>query len=481
MSTRRSLSSQASQLSAELRGELVLPRQQRFDEARLAFNLAANQRPAAVVFAESAHDVAAAVRFAADRGQQIAAQGTGHNAMPLGPLAGTILLKTERMRGVQVDPVTRTAHVEAGAVWSDVVNAAARYGLAALAGSSPNVGVTGYALGGGVSFLGRKYGLSASNVKAIQVVTADGQLVRADSENEHDLFWALRGGGGSFGVVTSMDLRLFPVTQVYAGILWYPIERGTEVLHAWRDLTRGDVPDELTTLARYLRLPPIPDLPPQLRGKSFALVEAFHLGDPAQADELLAPLRALGPVDDTIAAMPVPGLLRVHMDPEQPVAYLADGLMLGSLPDEAIGALDATVGAGAGFPLATVEVRHLGGELGRDSRHNGALGSLRAPYLMFAAAITPTPDLQPPAMAQVEAVEDALTPWAARHMYLNMSETARPRATLWTETAYHRLRQIKATVDPQNVIRSNHPVPPGRRSLQPRQGLPSGSCPLAGD
>jgi hypothetical protein len=455
-----SLSQDASRLSGVLTGEVVLPGQPGFDDARQAFNLAADQEPAAVVFAGSARDVAAAITFAADHGLRIAAQGTGHNAMPLGPLTDTILLKTHRMNRVDIDPLAQTARVEAGTVWSDVVQAAAKHGLAPLPGSSGNVGVAGYTLGGGVSFLGRKYGLSASNVRAIEVVTADGQPRRADREHEPDLFWALRGGGGSFGIVTALELRLFPVTQLYAGILWYPIERGPDVLHAWRDLTRGTVPDELTTLGRFLRLPPIPELPAEIRGKSFALVEAFHLGDQAQADELLAPLRALRPVNDTIATITVPELLHVHMDPEQPAASLGDGLMLSRLPDQAIDALVSTAGRNAAFPLASVEVRHLGGELGRGRRDNGALTSLQAPYLLYAAGITPTPDLAAPARAQIGAVEDALAPWMAAHMYLNFSETSRPRATLWTEPAYHRLRQIKARVDPDDVIRSNHPVPP---------------------
>ena len=455
-----SLAQDASRLSGGLTGEVVLPGQPGFDDARQAFNLAADQEPAAVVFAGSARDVAAAITFAADHGLRIAAQGTGHNAMPLGPLTDTILLKTHRMNRVDIDPLAQTARVEAGTVWSDVVQAAAKHGLAPLPGSSGNVGVAGYTLGGGVSFLGRKYGLSASNVRAIEVVTADGQPRRADREHEPDLFWALRGGGGSFGIVTALELRLFPVTQLYAGILWYPIERGPDVLHAWRDLTRGTVPDELTTLGRFLRLPPIPEVPAEIRGKSFALVEAFHLGDQAQADELLAPLRALRPVNDTIATITVPELLHVHMDPEQPAASLGDGLMLSRLPDQAIDALVSTAGRNAAFPLASVEVRHLGGELGRGRRDNGALTSLQAPYLLYAAGITPTPDLAAPARAQIGAVEDALAPWMAAHMYLNFSETSRPRATLWTEPAYHRLRQIKARVDPDDVIRSNHPVPP---------------------
>jgi UDP-N-acetylenolpyruvoylglucosamine reductase len=382
--------------------------------------------------------------------------------MPLESLTNAILLKTERMRGVQIDPVARTARIEAGAVWGDIMEAAAPHGLAGLPGSSPNVGAVGYTLGGGVSFFGRKYGLSSNNVRAVEVVTADGQLRRADSQHEPDLFWALRGGGGSFGVVTAMELRLFPVTQVYAGILWYPMERATEVLRTWRDLTRGDVPDELTTLGRFFRAPQAPELPAEIRGKSFALVEAFHLGDPAQADALLAPLRALGPVNDTIKTVAVPELRHLHMDPEQPTAVLGDGLLITRLPDEAIDALVQTAGANAAFPLASVEVRHLGGELSRHNGQDGALPSLDAQYLLAAESIIPSAELLAPSRAQVEAVQDALTPWAAPYMYLDATETPHPRAPLWTSDAYRRLRQIKASVDPHDVIQSNHPVPPAQ-------------------
>ena len=346
--------------------------------------------------------------------------------------------------------------------WLEVVQAAARYGLAALAGSSPDVGVTGYTLGGGVSFLGRRYGLAASNVVAAEIVTADGTLVRADADHELDLFWALRGGGGSFGVVTALEFRLFPVTEAYAGALWYPIQRGSEVLHAWGELTRGDVPDELTTLGRFLNLPPIPQIPEHIRGKSFVLVEAYHLGDPAQADQLLGPLRALGPVNDTIATVPVPALSHLHMDPEQPVPGRGDGMMVACLPGEAIDALAETAGPDAAFPLTSVEVRHLGGELGRIRPGHGSLACLDADYMLFAVGSTPVPELSGPVTAQIEAIKSALAPWAARQMYLNFAETPHPAASLWTEHAYQRLRRIKAAVDPGDLIRSNHPIPPAR-------------------
>jgi FAD binding domain-containing protein len=301
MSAYQTRLSSPSRLTSAPPGRVVLPEHVGFNEARRAWNLAIDQRPAAVAFPESLQHVAAVVLFAREFGLRVAAQGTGHSAAPLGSLDDTILLKTDRMRGVSIDPARRTARVRAGTVWLEVVEAAARHGLAALAGSSPDVGVVGYTLGGGLSALGRRYGLAANHVSAIELVTADGRLVRADPENEPDLFWALRGGGGSFGVVTAIEFKLFSITQAYAGILWYPIDRDLEVLHAWRELTQSDLPDELTTVGRFLNLPPIPEIPEPVRGQSFAIIEVYHLDDPVQADDLLAPLRALGPLSDTIA------------------------------------------------------------------------------------------------------------------------------------------------------------------------------------
>ena len=224
-------------LRARMDGDVAGPGDANWDEARLAWNLAVDQRPAAVAMPESAEDVAAVVAFARAEGLRVAPQGTGHNAGALGDLADTILLKTHRMRGVTIDPDTRTARAEAGVIWIEVVEAAAEHGLAALAGSSPDVGVVGYTLGGGLSWLARKHGIGANQVTAIEVVTASGDLVRTDWANEPDLFWALRGGGGSFAIVTAIEFNLFPISEVYAGILWYPVEEAAEVLKAWRNWT----------------------------------------------------------------------------------------------------------------------------------------------------------------------------------------------------------------------------------------------------
>jgi len=219
-----------------------------------------DQRPAVVVFAQSAADVSQAVRFARSQGMRIAPQGIGHGSEPLEPLEGAMLLKTSRMRRVEIDAATRKARAEAGAVWQDVTVPAGGHGLAALAGTSPNVGVTGYTLGGGLGWLARRYGLAANSLTAAEIVTPDGSLVRTDAGHESDLFWAVRGGGGSVGVVTALEMVLYPVRELYAGALFFPIQRAAQVLHTWREWT-GAVPDEITSLGRILRLPPLPRIP----------------------------------------------------------------------------------------------------------------------------------------------------------------------------------------------------------------------------
>src|SRR6516225_4920070 len=203
-------------LPAAIAGQVFVPGEAGYDRARQAWNLAVDQRPAVVVEAGSAADVAQAVRFARAHGMRIAPQGTGHGAGPLEPLDGAMLLRTTRMRTVHIDPAARAARAEAGAVWQDVTVPAAQYGLAALAGSSTTVGVTGYTLGGGLGWLARRYGLAANSVTAAELVTPDGDLVRADADHQSDLFWAVRGGGG-IGVVTALEMRLYPVRELYAG------------------------------------------------------------------------------------------------------------------------------------------------------------------------------------------------------------------------------------------------------------------------
>jgi hypothetical protein len=441
-----------------LEGKAFLPEHGAFEHARQAWNLAVDQRPAVVVAAESAADVAAATSVAREHGLRVAAQGTGHGAAALGPLEDTILVKLERMRAIEIDPARRIARLEAGVTWLEAAEAAAQHGLALLAGSSPDVGVVGYTLGGGLSWLGRRHGLAANSVEAIELVTADGSILRADHDQNPDLFWALRGGGGSFGIVTAIEFRALPITDVYAGLLWWPIERGDEVLHRWRDLVERGTPDELTTVGRYLQLPELPEVPEPLRGRSFAVVEVFHLGDPAEADELVEPLRALDPENDTLDVIPVETLGHLHMDPDRPAPFAGDGMLLAELPDPAIDKLVRIAGAGAGSPLLSVEIRQLGGALARPHPGGGARSAVDAPYALFAVGMAPTAQTGRAIEAYVEHLITGMAPWAAEEMYMNFAETRRDPASLWGEHVHRRLQQIKAQVDPDDVIRSNHPV-----------------------
>ena len=444
-------------LRAQLEGGVVAPEDEGWDEARQAWNLAVDQRPAAVALPESAADVAAVVRFAREQGLRVAPQGTGHNAAALaaaGSLEDTILLKTVRMRGVTIDAEARTARAEAGVLWIEVVEAAAQHGLAALAGSSPDVGVVGYTLGGGLSWLARKHGIGANEVTAIELVTANGRLVRADAEHEADLFWALRGGGGAFGVVTAIEFNLFPITELYAGVLWYPVDRAAEVLNEWRAWTDGQ-PEEMTSVGRILQFPPIPEIPEAVRGQSFVVVEAIYLGDEADGAELLAPLRALGPVLDTVATIPVTALAQLHMDPEEPVPAVGDGGMLTDVDAELV---DAVVDATVGSPLLSVEIRHLGGAVARPLPGHGAIPAFEAPFIMYSVGFAPTPDAAAAVEGAVSVVRAAAAPWEAEHTYLNFADTRRGSRSLFGAESHERLLRIKAEVDPDDMIRSNHPL-----------------------
>jgi FAD binding domain/Berberine and berberine like len=445
-------------LRDRLAGDLYAPGDESWDEARKAWNLAVDQRPAAVALPESAADVVEIVSFARRAGYRVAPQGTGHNAPPLGRLDGTILVKTERMRGVEIDPAARVARVDAGVVWIEVVEAAAEHGLAALAGSSPDVGVVGYSLGGGVSFLARKHGLSTNNVVAVELVTADGQLVRADADSHPDLFWALRGGGGSFGVVTALEIRLFPLTHVYAGAFFFPVERASEVLQAWREWLR-DVPRELTSIGRILQFPPIPDIPEPFRGNSYALVEVIYLGNEADGARLVEPLRRLGPVMDTVETIPITRLSELHMDPPEPVPAMGDGFTLDELTEETV---ETVVELAVGSPFVSVEVRHMGGALAEAKPEHGALASLDVGFLGFAVGIPVSPEVGHAIESQLDRMHERLAPWKSRQMYLNFRERSNGSAEFYRPEVYRRLQEIKARYDAADVIRSNHPIRPSR-------------------
>jgi FAD/FMN-containing dehydrogenase len=446
----------ADSLRDRLTGEVVSPGDPGWDAARQAFNLTIDQRPTAVAFPVDEDDVAAVVAFARDHGLRIAPQSTGHNAGPIASLQDTVLLKTSAMTGVEIDPAARRARVRAGARWADVADPASELGLAPLAGSSRDVGVVGYSLGGGMGWLARRHGLQANSVTAIELVTADGELRRVDHEREPELFWALRGGGGDFGVVTAMEFELYRAENMYAGALFFPFERASEVLHAWHEWLPG-VPEEVTSVGRVLQIPDIPQAPDVVRGKSFALVEAAYLGDEASGAELMAPLRELGPEMDTFAMVPPAALGYLHMDPDEPSPYMSETLLVGDLSAAAIDDLLAVAGPGSGSPLVSVELRHMGGALARAEAHHGARSTMPGTFAMFAGGVPFDPATATAIQAQLALVTDALTPFEAGR-YANFVECPAAPGDFFDDDTLRRLRAVKATYDTADLFLANHPV-----------------------
>ena len=305
-------------LRSNMSGPVVAPGESGWDAARQAWNLTADQQPSLVAFAESAAEVRHAVDFARSHGLKLAAQGTGHAASSLEPLEDTLLLKTMRMGSVEVNAAERTARVEAGALWGDLAVAAGEHGLSALSGSSPDVGVVGYTLGGGIGWLSRRHGLASNSVTAIEVVMADGELVRADHDHETDLFWALRGGGGSFGVVTALELELFETPAIHAGGMMWPAERAPEVFEAYRSLAAA-APAEFTSGIRFLCLPPIPEVPEPLRMKPLVDVTGALWAARRRRTSCSRRCGDLGdPIADTFATVEPAALAHIYGDPSSP-------------------------------------------------------------------------------------------------------------------------------------------------------------------
>jgi hypothetical protein len=443
-------------ISVEVAGELVLPGDEGWDEARRAWNLAVDQRPVGIVYPESVDDVVATVRFASDSGLRIAFNAGGHNAGSIDWAEDTLLLKTERMRGIEIDATGRRARVEAGVLAQPLAEAAGEYGLCYLAGTSPDVGVLGYTLGGGLSWMLRKHGLAANSVVAAELVTADGRRIRVDDDDEPDLFWAIRGGGGNFGAVTSLELALYPHPEIYAGCLFWPVERATDVLNAWRTWI-DTVPDECASIGRMLQLPDVDFLPDHLRGRSFALVELAFIGSESDGAALVRPLRDLEPEFDTVALMPTSELSRVNMDPEFPLPYSGDGILLDDLPPAAINTL---VGCFLGSPLLHVEVRHLGGALRTAPARHGCVPTIEQPFILFTFGLAATPETKSAVERCVKHMLHSLSTWDSGRRYLNFAESPVDARLLFPESSYLRLRELRARYDPHEMFVANHPIPP---------------------
>ena len=442
-------------LGRDLDGDAFVPGDDGWDDARRAWNLSVDLQPAAVVQPANAEDVARVVDFARERGLRVAAQSTGHGAGPMGPIADTILLRTGRLSGVEIDAEARRARIEAGVLAAAVAVAAGESGLAALLGSSPDTGVTGFTLGGGLGWLGRKYGLACNSVRAIEIVTADGQQRRVDADSDPELFFALRGGGGSFGAVTALEIELYPVAEVYAGMVAWPGEMGSEIAQAYREWLAG-APDEITAQLRFVSLPPLPE---PLRGQTLVDVSGAFIGDAAAGEELMRPLREIaGSVWDTWGVQAAPALRHLGMDPEEPVPGIGDHVLLGELSPEAVEALVGVAGIDSGSPLIGVQVRQLGGALGRDDENSGALPRLDAEHIAFGVGAVFEEAARPAVENHLDRIQKELAPYSPGGRALNFADRPGDVSAGFRPEVWERLKAVKTQYDPAGMFVAGHQV-----------------------
>jgi FAD/FMN-containing dehydrogenase len=421
------------------------------------WNVAIQHTPSVAVGATRGADVAAAVSWAVAHGLRVAVQATGHG--PVRNAAGSLMITTSRMQGVAIDPGRRIARVQAGVKWVRVMEAAAEYGLAGLCGSSSDVGVVGYSLGGGLGSLGRKHGFAADMIRAVEIVTADGLLRRVTAESDPELFWAVRGGKGNFGIVTALEIELVPVPSLYAGGIFFAGADAASVLHAYRQWA-PTLPEEVTTSVAVLRMPPMDELPPPLRGQTVVHLRFAYAGDDPEAGEaLIAPMKTAGTVLlGFVGPIRTDEMDSIHMDPVDPLPAWEKGMLLADLDAGTVDALLDAAGPQVDVPLIMVEIRQLGGALARQPAVPNAVAGRDAPWLVFVLGPA-VPELAEVVPAVGRRVLAALEPWKAPGCLVNhLGDVSGPEevAAAYPPAVAQRLREVKRAVDPDGVFSFGH-------------------------
>ncbi|MEC3975248.1 FAD-binding oxidoreductase [Amycolatopsis sp. H20-H5] len=442
-------------LTEQVDGPVFVPGEAGYADETAGFQTGVRHRPAVIVGATSQADVVAAVEFAGLHGLAVAVQATGHGLTV--PAEGGLLISTRRLTGIEVDAAARTVRIEAGVLWGAVIAEAAKHDLAPLSGSSPGVGAVGYTLGGGFGLLSRQFGLATDHVRALDVVTADGRARHVTAESEPDLFWALRGGRDNFGVVTSLEVGLVPVTRLYGGGLYFDAAQIGDVLRGWRDWT-ATVPDELNSSIALIPFPDLPMMPADLRGRHVAHLRIAFTGSFEEGERLVAPLRAAGPVlKDTLGELPFTESGSIASEPPHPHPYHGDNATVSELTDPMIDSILELTGPGSPKPSVLI-IDLLGGALSRTPDVPGVGWDRSARFTVRALAV-------------IE--EDGVTAVRRRHGLL--FEALRPRttgrllnfvygesaagkhaATVYPAAELRRLAALKAVHDPENLFRVNH-------------------------
>ncbi|MEV5053987.1 FAD-binding oxidoreductase [Arthrobacter sp. LAR12-1-1.1] len=454
-------------LSRAVGGPVVLPGSPEFAEETFAFNVATVHRPDVVLGAADAQDVAAAVKWAAEHRIPVSVQSTGHGADSA--IDGGLLINTRRLQDLQIDPVGRTARVGAGVKWRTVLEASVPHGLVGLHGSSTDVGVVGYTVGGGLPVLGRAHGFAADHVRSMDIVTADGALRRIDADAEAELFSLMRGGKGNFGIVTALEFSLFPVSEFYGGGIIYPGADAATILAAFRQWL-PTLPDDASPSVSLLRLPDMDFVPEPLRNQFVVHLRFAFLGNREDGDALLAPMRAVStPLMDTAGPMSYLDVDQIHMDPADPLPFTEGGALLKDFGDETVADLLELTGDGSDCPLLLVEIRPLGGALSRPALSRpgampdavpDAVSGRDAAFLLFLVGFK-VPPIAEAVAASIRGILAAMAPHSTGYTLVNFhgepgDEADRARA--WSPAVYERMRSAKATYDPGNLLRFGHAI-----------------------
>jgi FAD/FMN-containing dehydrogenase len=423
----------------------------------MAWTVNVDQQPLAVLEVHDADDVQAAIRWAVDHGVDVTAQPTGHSAVSEAA-DGVLLLRTRVLDEISIDVQRRTAWVGAGVKSGELLAALDGTGLTFLAGSNPDPTVVGMTITGGISWFGRSFGLGADSVVTVELVDGLGRLRRLSADEEPELFWAVRGGGGSFGIITRIEVALHPAPSLYGGRLLWPLEQMAAVLDAFRTAT-ATAPPELTLWFHTYQFPPFPELPEPIRGKSFVSVAAAYLGAAVEGERLLAPFRSVkGIAMDLMGELPMAALGSIADEPTEPMPGLQSSHLLRELDDQTAAAIVAAVGPDSGSPLTVFQIRHLGAAFAAEVADAGSHGPVTEPYSVFALGVPAVPELVPAIHGQFARVADAVSAVDSGRTLLNFLESDQDPALWWSAGTRARLAAAKQVADPLGIVRSNRPI-----------------------
>ena len=453
------------ELENGLAGSVVGPGDPSYETARRVWNHTIDQRPALVVRAASTDDVARTVRFARSEGRPIAVRGGGHSVAGFSTCDDGIVIDLAQLNGVHVDAKSRRAYAGGGTRWKDFDAATQQHGLATTGGLVSTTGIGGLTLGGGFGHLVRKHGLTCDNLRSVELVTADGSVVHASESQNPELFWALRGGGGNFGVVTRFELALHPVGPVVlGGLIFYPGDQAIQVMTGWRDQVHT-MTDELSTFISLATAPPAPFIPDDWHNRKVVIVLACWAGDLADGEDVVRPLRSLGtPITDLLGPIS-------YLDLQQlvdPIWVAGAGnyytsTFLDGLPDEAIQTLADFHQSSTDLPvLAELHIHHFGGAVARVPAGSTAFTDRSSPFLLNCAARTADPTELPPQVAWARTARNAMTAFGKGEMYVNFSGEGGDgnRRASYPPEIYARLQAVKDEYDPLNMFRFNMNVSP---------------------